>query len=96
MNPSMLNKLRKMQKEMEEAQERLDAAEYIGKASGVTVVMQGTRQILDVKIDSEMAEDLEMLQDAVMIAVNDALSQIENAQQETMGQFTGGMGGFGF
>lgn len=92
----MLNKLRKMQKEMEEAQERLDAAEYVGKASGVVVTMQGTRQVIDLKIDQEMAEDIEMLQDAIMIAVNDALSQIENAQQDTMGQFSGGMGGFGF
>lgn len=92
----MLNKLKKIQKEMQEAQEKLESSEFIGKASGVTVIVQGTRQIIDVKIDPELVEELEMLQDAVLLAVNDALSQIDKKQEQTMGQFSGGMGGFGF
>lgn len=96
MNQSMLNKLKKMQKEMEEAQLRLSSKEYFGKASGVTVIMQGTRQVLDVEINPEMIEDLELVQDAILLAVNDALNQIEKDHEETMSQFTGGMGGFGF
>ncbi|MDY0276812.1 MAG: YbaB/EbfC family nucleoid-associated protein [Acholeplasma sp.] len=96
MNPGMLKKLKKMQDEMLAAQERLDSKEYFGKASGVTVIMQGTRQVLDVEINPEMLEEAEMLQDAILLAVNDALKQIDEDQKETMGQFTGGMGGFGF
>lgn len=96
MNPGMIKKLKKMQQEMEQAQERLSSKEYYGKASGVTVIMQGTRQLLDVEINPEMLEDIELVQDAVLLAVNDALSQIEKDQEETMGQFTGGMGGLGF
>ncbi|HHW79308.1 MAG TPA: YbaB/EbfC family nucleoid-associated protein [Acholeplasmataceae bacterium] len=96
MNPGMINKLKKIQKEMEEAQERLSSKEYFGKASGVTVIMQGTRQLLDVSINPEMLEDVELVQDAILLAVNDALRQIEEEHEETMGQFTGGMGGFGF
>jgi DNA-binding YbaB/EbfC family protein len=96
MNPNMLNKLKKMQKQIQEAQEQIESSEYTGKASGVTVVVQGTRQVLDVKIDEALLEEVELLQDAILLAVNDALSQIEKNQEETMGQFSGGMGGFGF
>ena len=96
MNPNMINKLKKMQKQMMEAQEALERKEFFGKASGVTVIMQGTRQVLDVEINPEILEDLEVVQDAVLLAVNDALKQIEKETEETMGQFSGGLGGFGF
>ena len=72
MNPGMLNKLKKMQKEMMEAQEAIEQKEYFGKASGVTIIMQGTRQVIDVKINPEMLEEVEMLQDAILLATNDA------------------------
>lgn len=96
MNPNMIKKLKKMQDEMMREQERLEAKEYFGKASGVMVIMQGTRQVIDVQIDREMLDEVEMLQDAILLAVNDALKQIDDEQKETMSQFTGGMGGFGF
>ncbi|MGE4320231.1 MAG: YbaB/EbfC family nucleoid-associated protein [Acholeplasmataceae bacterium] len=96
MNPNMLNKLKKMQKQMMEAQEALEAKEFFGRASGVTVVMQGSRQVVDVQINPEILEEVEMLQDAVLLATNDALKQIEKEQESTMGQFTGGFGGLGF
>ena len=50
MNPNMLNKLKKMQKQMLEAQEQLESKEFYGKASGVTVIVQGTKQLIDVQI----------------------------------------------
>ncbi|HCB66079.1 MAG TPA: nucleoid-associated protein, YbaB/EbfC family, partial [Acholeplasmataceae bacterium] len=93
MNPNMINKLKKMQKQMMEAQEALERKEYFGKASGVTVVLQGTRQVIDVQINPEMIEEVEMLQDSILIAMNDALKQIEKEQEATMGQFSGGLGG---
>ncbi|MBN2300780.1 MAG: YbaB/EbfC family nucleoid-associated protein [Acholeplasmataceae bacterium] len=96
MNPNMLNKLKKMQKQMLEAQEELERKEYFGKASGVTVIMQGTRQVIDVQINPEILEEIELLQDAILLATNDALKQIEKEQEETMGQFSGGLGGLGF
>lgn len=96
MNPNMIKKLKKMQDEMMREQERLEAKEYFGKASGVMVIMQGTRQVIDVQIDREMLDEVEMLQDAILLAVNDALKQIDDEQKETMSQFTGGMGGLGF
>jgi len=96
MNPNMINKLKKMQKQMLEAQEELERKEYYGKASGVTVIMQGTRQVIDVQINPELLEEADLLQDSILLAVNDALKQIEKEQEETMGQFSGGLGGFGF
>lgn len=96
MNPNMLNKLKKMQKQMMEAQEALERKEFFGKSSGVTIIMQGTRQVIDVQINPELLEEVELLKDSILLATNDALKQIEKEQEETMGQFTGGMGGFGF
>lgn len=96
MNPNMINKLKKMQKQMLEAQEQLERKEYYGKSSGVVVIMQGTRQVIDVQINPELLEELELLQDSILLAVNDALKQIEKEQEETMSQFSGGLGGFGF
>lgn len=96
MNPNMLNKLKKMQKQMVEAQEEIERKEFFGKASGVTIVMQGTRQVVDVQIDADLLDEVEMLQDAILLATNDALRQIEKETEETMGQFSGGLGGFGF
>jgi len=96
MNPNMLNKLKKIQKQMMEAQEALERKEYFGKSSGVLVVMQGTKQVIDVQINPEMLEELELLQDSILLAVNDAIKQIEKEQEATMGQFSGGMSGFGF
>lgn len=96
MNPGMLNKLKKMQQEIQAAQEKIEASEFVGKASGITAIVQGTRQLIEVKIDPEMIDELELVQDAIVLAVNDALSQIDQVQEETMGQFSGGMGGLGF
>lgn len=96
MNPNMLNKLKKMQKQMLEAQEQLESKEFYGKASGVTVVVQGTKQLIDVQISEELLTEVDLLQDAIVIATNDALKQIEKETEDTMGQFTGGMGGLGF
>ena len=95
MNPSMIRKLKKMQEEMEKAQRELESKEYFGKSSGVVVIMQGTR-CLRCSNRPRFTEEVELLQDSVLIAVNDALNQIETEQSETMGQFTGGMGGLGF
>lgn len=81
---------------MMDAQEALERKEFFGKASGVMVIMQGTRQVIDVQVNHDLLEDVDMLQDAVLLAVNDALKQIDKETEETMGQFSGGLGGFGF
>lgn len=92
MNPNMVKKLQKLQKEMQETQERLQMTEFEGKASGVRIVMLGSHQVVELKIDPELLEDIDMLQDAVLLAINDAVAVVDKTTQEEMSRFTMGMG----
>ena len=99
MNQQAMMKLRKMQKQMQEAQARLEETEYEGTAGGgmVKVVVKGNHEVLSVTIDPdafESKDDIEMIQDTVVAAINDANKKLEKDAEETMGQFTGGFGGF--
>ena len=91
----MMKKMQKMQKEMLEAQEALNEQQFEGVAGGgmVKVVMNGQRQMLDVALDESVVDpdDVEMLQDLIIVAVNDALKKVEDTTASTMGKFTQGM-----
>jgi len=84
-----------MQKEMQKAQEELAEKKVEGTAGGgmVTVVANGHKEILEVKINEDVVdpEDIEMLQDLVLAATNDALRKVDELTSETMGRFTKGM-----
>src|SRR5690625_5073575 len=92
---NMMKQMQKMQKKMMKAQEELLAMEFEASAGGgmVTVVADGSKKILDIKIEEEVVdpEDVEMLQDLILAATNDVLTQIEDKTNETMGQFTKGL-----
>ncbi len=92
---NMMKKMQKMQKQMEKAQEELAEKTVEGTAGGgmVTVVANGHKQILEVRIEEEVVdpEDIEMLQDLVLAATNDALKKVDELVASTMGQFTKGM-----
>lgn len=92
MNQNMVKKLQKLQQEMQETQERLQMTEFEGRASGVRVVMLGSHQVVEIKIDKELLEDIDMLQDAILLAINDAVAVVDKKTQEEMGRFTMGMG----
>ena len=92
MNGNMIRKLQKLQKEMQETQERLQMTEFTGQASGVRVVMLGSHQVVDIKLDPELLEHLEMLQDAVVAAINNAVSVVDKKTSEEMSRFSSGMG----
>ncbi|CAM4253707.1 YbaB/EbfC family nucleoid-associated protein [Lederbergia lenta] len=91
----MMKQMQKMQKKMAEAQEELGEKRIEGTAGGgmVTVVVSGHKEILEVNIKEEVVdpEDIEMLQDLVLAATNDALKQAEDLTSQTMGQFTKGI-----
>ena len=91
----MMKKMQKMQKEMVEAQDALSAQQFEGTAGGgmVKVVMNGQRQMLEINLDESVVdpEDIEMLQDLVVIATNEALKKVEETTNATMGKFTQGM-----
>ncbi|MFS3931047.1 YbaB/EbfC family nucleoid-associated protein [Bacillus sp. CBEL-1] len=91
----MMKQMQKMQKDMQKAQEELAEKTIEGTAGGgmVTVIVNGQKEIIDVKIKEEVVdpEDIEMLQDLVLAATNDALKQMDELTNNTMGQFTKGL-----
>ena len=68
---------------------------FEGKSSLVTVVLNGKKELLSVNIDAESLdkEDIEMLQDMIMVAINDAMKQVDKVVEEKMGAYTKGMPG---
>ncbi|WP_110114896.1 YbaB/EbfC family nucleoid-associated protein [Bacillus sp. CGMCC 1.16541] len=96
----MMKQMQKMQKDMQKAQEELADQKIEGTAGGgmVTVLMNGNKEVLEVNIKEEVVdpEDIEMLQDLVLAATNDALKKIDELTNNTMGQFTKGLNIPGF
>ena len=95
---ALMRQAQKMQDDMKAKQAELEAAEYTGSASGemVTVPMNGKHEVLGITIKPEAVdpEDVEMLQDMVMAAVNEALRQGEENREKTMSALApAGMGG---
>lgn len=92
---NMVKKMQKMQKEMLEAQEALNAQQFEGVAGGgmVKVAVTGQRELVDVNLDASVVDpdDVEMLQDLIIVAVNDALKKVEETTNSTMGKFTQGL-----
>lgn len=80
----MMEKLQKMQQEMEESKQRLATVSVQGKADGILVVMDGNRKVKDITIDPSITEDIEDLQDLLIVAFNKALEAAENANQAEM------------
>ena len=97
MNQQQMMKLRKMQKQMQEAQEKLEATVFTGTAGGGVVVaeVKGSHEVVSIKIDPEAAaDDLEMVQDMIVLAINDTVKKIDEESQKLLGGFGGGMGLF--
>ena len=92
---NMQQMMKKMQKDMLAAQEGLKDQTVEGTVSGgmVTAIANGDGKILDIKIKEEVVdpEDIEMLQDMVLTAVNDALEKSTQLKEETLGKFTNGL-----
>jgi nucleoid-associated protein EbfC len=91
----MMQQAQKMQREMEKAQEEIAAMTIEATAGGgaVRVILNGNRQLTSLIIDPAVAqEDIEMLQDLVMVAVNDAQRQFDEQSEQRMSQVTGGSG----
>ncbi len=91
----MMQQVKKMQKEMEKAQEALKDKTVQGTAGGgvITITANGQKEILSVEIKPEAVDpdDIEMLQDLVLTAINDTLKQVDELVNKDMGRFTGGL-----
>ena len=99
MNMNMIKQAQKMQQDMLKMQEELDAKTYSASAGGgvVTAEGNGKRELITLTIDPEAVDpdDVEMLQDMVIAAVNSALKAAETSREESMAKVTGGLN-FGF
>lgn len=86
-----------MQRQMEESQKELEVKEFAAKAGGgaVEVTVTGKKEIAKVKLSEEVVDpdDIEMLEDLIMAAANEALRMAEDASAEIMNKMTGGLGG---
>ena len=93
MNRNMLKQAQQLQARLQKAQEELETLTVEGSAGGgaVKVMMTGKQTLESVEIAPEAAEDVELLQDLVVAAVNDAASKAQELTAKKMSALTGGM-----
>lgn len=92
---NMMKKVQKLQADMAKLQEELKTRTLESTAGGgaIKIVVNGEKQIMSIKIDPVAADpqDIEMLEDMIMAAVNEALKKVDDMMAQEMGKLTGGM-----
>lgn len=96
---NLMKQAQKMQRQMEETTKELEEKEYAASAGGgaVTVTVSGKKEVVSVTLAEEVVDpdDIEMLQDLIVAASNEALRKMEEESQAAMSKLTGGLGGLG-
>ena len=96
---NLMKQAQRMQRQMEEQQAELENKEFSATAGGgvVEVTVTGKREVSKVKIDPEAVDpdDVEMLEDMIVAATNEAFHQMEEESSSVMAELTGGLGGLG-
>ncbi len=94
---NLMKQAQKMQRQMEETTAALEEKEVTATAGGgaVEVTVSGKKEVVKVKLAPEAVDpdDIEMLEDLIMAAVNEALRKMEEMTQSEMAKITGGLGG---
>ena len=94
---NLMKQAQRMQRQMEEAQQKLETMEATATAGGgaVEVTVSGKKEILKVKLAEEVVDpdDIEMFEDLIVAATNEALRKIDEASEASMSKLTGGLGG---
>ena len=94
---NLMKQAKRMQRQKEEAQQKLETMEATATAGGgaVEVTVSGKKEILKVKLAEEVVDpdDIEMLEDLIVAATNEALRKIDEASEASMSKLTGGLGG---
>lgn len=95
---NLMKQAQRMQRKMEESQKELETKEFTAKAGGgaVEITVTGAKELKSVIISPEAVDpdDVEMLQDMILAAANEALKQADDAGNEIMGSMGGGLGLF--
>ena len=96
---NLMKQAQRMQRQMEETTKELEEKEYTAAAGGgaVTVTVSGKKEVVSIKLSEEVVDpdDIEMLQDLIVAATNEAFRKLDEESQSSMAKFTGGMGGLG-
>ena len=96
---NLMKKAQKMQRQAEENQKALEEKEFTAKAGGgaVEVTISGKKEVTKVKLAEEVVDpdDIEMLEDLIVAATNEALRKVEQESAAMMSKLTGGLGGLG-
>ena len=93
---AMLKQAQNLQKEMLKSQEEINNMEFIGENGLVKIYMKGNKQVQKVEIEKEETlskDDIEMLEDMILVATNNALKEIEKKTEEKLGKYTKGIPG---
>lgn len=96
---NLMKQAQKMQKQMEENQKQLEEKSFTATAGGgaVEITISGKKEVTKVKLQEDVVDpdDIEMLEDLIMAATNEALRKVEEETSSAMSKITGGMGGLG-
>ena len=95
----MMAQAQKMQRELKKAQAELAQKEFkVSKGGAVTVIVLGNKEVKSVEIDNDAfdADNKEMIQDMIALAINEAMAQIDEESEAINERITGQPGGFGF
>lgn len=86
---AMMRQAQKLQNDMLKAKEEIDGMTFKGSNGVVTVLVNGKKEVLNIEIknDDFSGDDLEMIQDMLVIAINDAMKQVDKVTDEKMGKF---------
>ena len=92
---AMMKQAQKLQKEMMETKKIIDETVFTGESSFVKVNVYGNKKIQEIMIEEKdlSSDDIEMLQDMIVVAINDAMNKIDKETENKMGKYTQGMPG---
>lgn len=92
---AMLKQAQKMQKEMMEEKTKLDSEEFIEENSNLKIIMTGDKKLksIKIKIENIQQDELEMLEDMILVAINKLNDTIDREIENKMGKYTKGMPG---
>lgn len=93
---SLMREAQKMQKDLQKTQSELENTNYEGTSSLVTIMINGNKDIVSVKINSDESlekEDIEMLEDMIVVAFKDAAKKVDSDKEKKLGKYGKGLSG---
>lgn len=93
---AIMKQAQAMQKDMMKSKNQIDAMEFIGESSLVKVTVKGTKEVVKVEINKDTdltSDELEILEDMILVATNNALKQVDEITEQKLGKYTSALPG---